>query len=162
MMGNSGVGCGVGDGQEVARLGAEHEVWNLVIENVEIEIRPGERHPLGQNPIQALAGNVPHLGTAAPVVVDDPKLGYFVPFGTCDERRSRVLGACGRLHGRVDRRQPMGWRSRTPNQGEAECAAPLVRQTPAKSLRLPKTVLNHQTATALHPIGGPSDAAGSG
>jgi len=108
MMGNSSVGRRVGHCQEIAGLGTEDEVGNLVVENVEVEVRPREGNAIGEDPFQPITRHVLHLGTAAQVVVYDPQFRNVVLCGPGDESRSRVFGAgCG-CHGRVDRRQPMG------------------------------------------------------
>ncbi len=93
MVGHPRVRSGVGDRQEVARLGTESKFGHLVIENVEIDVRPRERHPAREDPIQALVGNAPHMGAAAQVVVDDPHLGDAILLGPSNKGRSSVDGA---------------------------------------------------------------------
>src|SRR2546427_10660472 len=99
MMGNSSVGRRVGHGQEIARLGTEDEVGNLVVEDVEVEVCPRERNPIGKHPFQPVTRNVLHLGAATQVVVNDPQLRYLVLGGPSDEGRPGFVDAGCRSHG---------------------------------------------------------------
>ena len=97
-MGNSGVGRRVGHGQEIAGLGTEDEVRNLVVEDIEVEVCPRERNPIGKHLLEPVTRNVLDLGAATQVVVYDPQLRYLVLGGPSDESRPRFLDAGCRCH----------------------------------------------------------------
>jgi len=124
VVGDAGVGGRVGDGQEITGLGPEDEIGHLVVEDVEVEVRPGERHAAGEHLVQPFAGHVLHLCPAAEVVVDDPQLGDAVLPGPSDKGRPRVSGAGSRCHGRVDRREtgPRGSRTQRPDDRKSPAA----------------------------------------
>jgi len=126
MMGNSGVGRRVGHGQEIAGLGTEDEVGNLVVEDIEVEVCPRERNSIGKHPFEPVTRNVLYLGAATQVVVDDPQLRYAVLGGPSDQGRPRFVDAGCPCHqvGWIVGNRCAGVKKAQPRYGLGRCLGP--------------------------------------